>query len=245
MPNRLSFVNYIFDPPLLTGRLLKRYKRFLAEVMLDHNEQTVLCHCPNSGSMLGLAQPGTPVALSHNLEAKRKTAYTWQLSKPDDHWVCINTALANKLALRAALQNCPPFFNDALTVQPEVKVSERSRLDLLVCKKDAKLYVEVKSVTLLQGRTAMFPDAVTTRGQKHLHELMRLKTSGHQALMLYLVQRQDAESFVPAAHIDAAYAKTLQTAIAAGVDVLVWQCKVGLTGITLWRQLPFHGHAEI
>ena len=235
----LHKVHYAFSQPLLLGNLLRRYNRFLAEVALDDDETVVICHCPNSGSMLGCAEPGMKVALSHHEDNKRKTSYTWQLTNVGNTWVCINTTLANAVVLQAAQKKMPPCFSDMQNIKSEVKVGESCRLDFLVNRPIGKLFVEVKSVTLCYSNIAMFPDAITLRGQKHLYELMRLKADGNGALMIFLVQRQDASSFVPAFDIDPEYAGLLAQAEAAGVKILVWQSKVSPEGITLYRELPY------
>lgn len=234
----LTSVKHEYSAPLLNGVLIKRYKRFLADVEL-YNGHTVICHCPNSGSMLGCAEPGSPVALSYHGQSGRKTAHTWEMVKANNVWVCINTGIANKIVQQAAANKMPPFFENALTVKPEVKINQHTRLDLLVETNGAPIYVEVKSVTLVDNACAMFPDAVTTRGHKHLDELIKLKASGMEALMVYLVQREDANRFTPARHIDHAYADKLAEAVEAGVKVLVWQTKASPGSITLWRRLPW------
>lgn len=239
MPASLASAKYRFPAKLIKGALLKRYKRFLADVLLPDG-QTIVAHCPNSGAMTGCAHPGMEIALSYNPAPKRRTAYTWQLSTAENSLICVNTGLANHLIYAAATSKTGRFFQDAAMVKPEVKVSGHSRLDLLV--EDAsgqKLYAEIKSVTLRQGNIAMFPDAITSRGARHLQELEALKACGHRALILFLVNREDVEGFAPARHIDPAYAKALQRALSRGVEMLVWQCKVSLEGLELWRELPW------
>ncbi len=233
----LEQVRLDFPEPLLPGRLVRRFKRFLAEVDLADGRR-VLAHCPNSGSMLGCQDEGAPVYVSHHPAANRRTAHTWEMIHIGGGWVGINTALPNRLVALAAQRRALPCFADALEVRREVKVSPHSRLDLLVRREQGPLYVEVKNVTLVREGRALFPDAVTTRGAKHLEELMALKAAGQEAAMVYLVQRGDADSFAPAAAIDPTYARLLAQALAAGVEAWVVQASVSPQGVGLWRLLP-------
>ncbi|MBI5522808.1 MAG: DNA/RNA nuclease SfsA [Desulfarculus sp.] len=233
----LEAVRLDFDPPLVPGRLVRRFKRFLAEVDLDSG-QRVLAHCPNSGSMLGCLEDGAPVYLSPSPAPGRRTAYTWEMIHIAGGWVGINTGLPNRLVALAAERRALPCFSDATSVRREVKISAHTRLDLLVQRASGPLYVEVKNVTLVQERRALFPDAVTSRGAKHLTELMALTAAGQQAAMVYLVQRGDADSFAPARDIDPTYARLLAQALAAGVGAWVAQARVTPQGVVLRRLLP-------
>lgn len=233
----LKGVRLDFDPPLVPGRLVRRFKRFLAEVDLEDG-QRVLAHCPNSGSMLGCLEDGAPVYLSPSPAPGRRTAYTWEMIHIAGGWVGINTGLPNRLVALAAQMRALPPFRDAIEVRREVKISAHTRLDLLVQRASGPLYVEVKNVTLVQGGRALFPDAVTSRGAKHLTELMALTAAGQQAAMVYLVQRGDADSFAPAREIDPHYARLLAQALAAGVGAWVAQARVTPQGVGLWRLLP-------
>jgi sugar fermentation stimulation protein A len=228
---------YRFPQPLLGGVLVKRYKRFLADIILDSGQE-ITAHCPNSGSMLGCAPTGAAVAVSYDDNVKRRTAYTWQMVRINGVWVGINTGLTNSLTAQAARLQLGPF-KTTLTVKPEPVVKAGTRLDLLATTPRGLLYAEVKSVTLIAGQQALFPDAVTARGKKHLQVLMELKAAGHRALLVYLIQRQDASSFALASHIDPQYAAAMAAAVKAGVEVVVWQAKVNLKGIFLWRRLPW------
>lgn len=233
----LARVAWRFPEPLIPGRLVRRYKRFLAEVELDDGHR-VTAHCPNSGSMLGCLAEAAPVYLSHHSDPKRRTAHTWEMIRINGSWVGINTGLPNKLVAEAARQRVLPPFADALSVRPEVPLGPGTRLDLLVQRDRGPLYVEVKNVTLVEGRQARFPDAVTTRGAKHLRELTALTARGQAAAMIYLVQRQDAQAFRPARDIDPVYARELERALAAGVEAWVVQARVSPRGVSLWRTLP-------
>lgn len=234
---RLGRVVHRYDPPLIGGRLVRRYKRFLADVELDGVGLTTV-HCPNSGSMKGAMKTGARVFCSLSDNAKRKYPHTWEMCRMGRHWVGINTMLTNRLALSAAQAQALGIFAGAVEVRPEVKVSAHSRLDLLVQRADGPLYVEVKNVSMVVDGVARFPDAVTTRGAKHLEELMRLKAEGARAAMLYIVQRGDAEAFGPARDIDPAYAEGLARARAAGVEVVAVRARVSPARIVLERELP-------
>lgn len=233
----LEAVRLDFDKPLEPGRLVRRFQRFLAEVDLADGRR-VLAHCPNSGSMLGCLEDQAPVYLSPSPAPGRRTAYTWEMVFINRGWVGINTGLPNRLVALAARQRALPPFHDATAVRREVKISAHTRLDLLVERASGPLYVEVKNVTLVQGGRALFPDAVTSRGAKHLTELMALKAAGQEAAMVYLVQRDDADSFAPARHIDPTYARLLAQAVKAGVEAWVAQARVTPQGVSLRRLLP-------
>jgi sugar fermentation stimulation protein A len=232
----LAAIEYVFASPLVRGILLGRRQRFLALVRLPGGQE-VQVHCPNSGAMTGCADAGMEVALSRSPHPGRRTAYTWQLSRGWESWICVNTGLANHLVTAAARAGVEPWFESPGLVRGEVRVSGRSRLDVLVETARGPCYVEVKSVTLKEGAQALFPDAVTSRGKKHLDELMELKAAGKRALLLFVVNRQDVESFAPARHIDPAYAAALARAAAAGVEIAVWQCRVSPEKISLWREI--------
>ncbi len=233
----LAAVAWRYPEPLISGRLVRRYQRFLAEVDLDHGRR-VTAHCPNSGSMLGCLADNAPVRLSHHPAPQRRTAYTWEMIRIGGTWVGVNTGLPNKLVAEAARQRALPPFADALAVRPEVPLAPGVRLDLLVERKRGPLWVEVKNVTLVEGGLARFPDAVTARGAKHLREMRALTARGQAAAMVYLVQREDAETFSPARDIDPSYARELELALADGVEAWVVQARVAPSGVRLWRTLP-------
>ena len=208
-------------PPLLRGKLIKRYKRFLADVELDSGE-TVTAHCPNSGSMKGCATPGSQVWLSQNDNPKRKLKYTWELILAPDTMIGINTQVPNKLVKQSIENNLIDELSGYDRVKAEVKTSDHTRLDLLLEKDTGeKCYVEIKSCTLVENGIAMFPDAVTTRGQKHLDELAHLVSLGHRGIIFYLIQRMDALSFKPASMIDPIYAEKLKQAVSNGVEIVI------------------------
>jgi len=207
-------------PPLITGKLIKRYKRFLADVEL-YTGETVTAHCPNSGSMKGCAIPGSQVWLSRSNNPKRKLKYTWELIKTHGTMIGINTQVPNKLVKQAIENGIIQELSGYDRVRAEIKTSEHTRLDLLLEKNTGeKCYVEIKNCTLVEDGVAMFPDAVTTRGQKHLDELVRLVSLGHRGVIFYLIQRMDALSFKPAEMIDKTYAEKLKKAVKNGVQII-------------------------
>ncbi len=216
-----------FSPPLEIGTLLKRYKRFLADVELEGKTLTV--HCPNTGPMTGCAEPGWQAAVSLSDNPKRKLPYTLEMVNNGTTWIGVNTHQANRLVEEALEAERIEALTGYTRLRREVRYGEeKSRIDfLLEYAEQPDCYVEVKSVTLMEDNVHLFPDTVTTRGQKHLRELMTLMEQGHRAVMLYVVQREDGDSvFSPAAAYDPAYAKLLQEAAAAGVEVLAYQCEI-------------------
>jgi sugar fermentation stimulation protein A len=226
-----------FEQRLQKGKLIRRYKRFLADVELADGS-IITIHCPNSGSMLGCKEPGSPVLFSRSDNPQRKYPNTFEMVQVGGVWVGINTSLTNKLVREAIELGRIKEFGKVDTIQPEVKVSDKSRLDLLLTKGDKKIYIEVKNCTMVENSVAMFPDAVTTRGAKHLRELLELKQAGHGAVIFFCVQRMDADRFAPARHIDPTYGKILKEVCGQGVMPLVYQWDVQPEGIELFRQLP-------
>ncbi len=227
-----------FKQRLVPGELVRRYKRFLADVRLADG-QVVTVHCPNSGSMLGCLAPASPVRLSRAENPARKYPLTLEMIAVDGSWVGINTSLTNRLVREGLETGIIDDFGPLAAIRSEVRVSARSRLDFrLDLAAGQTVYLEVKNCTLTEGRVALFPDAVTTRGAKHLEELMALAAQGHGAAVLFCVQRADAESFAPAARIDPHYAAMLAKAAQAGVRVLAWQATVTPEEIRVARRLP-------
>ncbi|MCF6290571.1 MAG: DNA/RNA nuclease SfsA [Desulfobacterales bacterium] len=227
-----------FDPPLEPAILLRRYKRFLADVeLMDGGRITV--HCPNSGSMLGCALPGSPVLLSRSDNPRRKYPHTWEMVRIKKTWVGINTARTNQLVREALARGIVTEIGPVEHIVAEVKTSSHTRLDFMLTRAAGTMYVEVKNCTLVDGDIAKFPDAVTARGTKHLHELLALKQAGHDAAVFFCVQRMDARSFTPAARIDPLYAETLAAVHGQGVRILVYQAEVRPWGIKIIRPLPF------
>lgn len=226
------------NPEFTQGTLIKRYKRFLADVRLD-NDKIITAVCSNTGSMKSCSDPGSRVCLSISDNPNRKYAHTWELVYANDTWVGINTHLPNKLVFRAIQKDLIPELGGYTTIRKEVKYGENSRIDILLSTGDKKCYVEVKNVTLVEDNVARFPDAVSARGTKHLNELMNMIDQGHRAVMFYLVQRADATTFRPADDIDPLYADTLRQAHQHGVEILVYAANVSIDEITLGKALPF------
>ncbi|WP_320044729.1 DNA/RNA nuclease SfsA [uncultured Desulfobacter sp.] len=208
-------------PPLIKGKLLKRYKRFLADIELGNGE-VVTAHCPNSGSMKGCAQPGAEAWISQSTNPKRKLKYTWELTRINGTFIGINTLVPNRLVKASVENNLIPELSGYSQVKSEVKTSEHTRLDLMLeSDNKASCFVEIKNCTLVENGIARFPDAVTTRGQKHIQELVKLADEGHRAVLFFLVQRTDADRFTPAADIDPEYAKKLMQARLKNVEIII------------------------
>ncbi len=227
-----------FETNLIKGKLIKRYKRFMADVELE-NGDVVTAHCANSGSMLSVQEAGSTVWLSPSNNPKRKLKYTWEIIEVDGHNVGINTSHPNKIVEEAILGGLVPELSGYATLRREVKYGQNSRIDILL-EDDAKptCYVEVKNVTLRRGDNADFPDAVTTRGAKHLRELGDMVEQGHRAVMFYLVQRPDCKVMDIARDIDPTYDAELKTAIKRGVEVICYQCRVETNEINVDSPLP-------
>jgi sugar fermentation stimulation protein A len=227
-----------FPIPLMRGRLVKRYKRFLADVTLDDG-RTVTAHCANSGSMLGCRDPGAEVWLSHATNPNRRLAFTWELIQVDGGLVGINTGHPNGLVAEAVAAGTIAELAGYARIRREVKYGRNSRIDLLLEGPERPTcFVEVKNVTLARDGVALFPDAVTARGTKHLAELSDVVAGGGRAVMLYLVQREDCRSFAVAADIDPVYAEALGRARAAGVEALCYACRVSPEAIEVAAALP-------
>lgn len=232
-----------FASPLVRGRLVKRYKRFLADVVLDTGE-VVTATCPNTGSMMGLTTPGANVWLSISASPTRKYAHTWELVEHDlgrgPILVGINTGHPNRIVTEAITQGQIPELANYANLRREVKYGLASRIDILLEDPARGLaYVEIKNVHLSRrAGLAEFPDSVTERGVKHLSELSAMVAAGHRAVMLYLIQRADAEASAFAADIDPTYARATAAARSAGVETLVLGCSVTSEGITLSRPVP-------
>jgi sugar fermentation stimulation protein A len=227
----------IFPAPLEPGILLKRYKRFLADVRLQ-NDMEITVHCPNSGSMLSCSTPGSRVFLSRSLNPKRKYRHTLEMIQENTTWIGVNTTLTNHLVMEGIQNGDINELKNPDSLRREVRTSEASRLDLLLKKGKREIFIEVKSSTLVVDRCAMFPDAVTARGTKHLLELAKLVDQGKEGIIFYLVQRRDADCFRPAAHIDPLYAKTLRQVHKQGVQILAYQAEVLPQEIRIVRSLP-------
>ena len=220
-----------FPIPLLKGTLVQRYERFMADIVLDTGEE-ITAHCANSGSMMGVKDEGAEVWVSPADNPKRKLKYTWELIKVGEGLVGINTSLANKIAQESIETGVVAELQGYDTLRREVKYGKNSRIDILLeDRAKPACYVEIKNVTLRRDQLAEFPDSVTVRGTKHLGELANQVAVGDRAVMYYLIQREDCDTFTVARDIDSAYAEALEKAMAAGVEVTCYGCKLTPDGI--------------
>ena len=226
-----------YSQPLKTGTLIRRYKRFLADIDLGGGE-TVTAHVPNTGSMLSTRAPGSRVAISHQPSPKRKLKWTLELVESHGTWVGVNTSYTNRIAETAISQDQIPELLGYSQLQREVKYGSGSRVDLLLSTPENRCYVEVKNVTYRTGDGALFPDAVTARGTKHLQELIQMVQNGHRAVMFFLVNRDDCAFMAPADEIDPVYANTLVLAQHQGVELIAYSVSHSLTGHELHRKMP-------
>lgn len=223
-------------PELLRGILVKRYQRFKADVKL-RNGHIVTAHCPNTGSMKACSEPGRPVYISRHHRKERKLKYTWEMIDMPASRVGVNTSVPNRLVKAAIQHGKVPQLNGYQRIRSEVGYGNGSRIDLLLETDHRRCYVEVKNCTLVENGIAAFPDAVTTRGLKHLHELQQEVVRGNRAVMFFLVQRMDAVQFTPADHIDPAYGRELRIARKNGVEILSYDVLLDNTGIGLNRRI--------
>ena len=229
-----------FQTPLVPARLIRRYKRFLADVRLEEDGREVTAHCPNPGAMLGLQDPDMRIWLEPNDDPKKKLKYGWRLAEVEGgHLVGIDTGIPNKVVGEALRAGEIPALAEYTNVKPEQRYGQNSRIDFLLTHpvlQDA--YVEVKNVHLRRaGDLAEFPDCVTQRGAKHLVELSDMVACGHRAIMLYLVQRTDCTRFTLARDFDPGYATAFDKAREAGVEVLAHGTKITTQGVTIGQRL--------
>lgn len=227
-----------YTKPLFTGTLIRRYKRFLADVKLDDGT-VVTAHCSNTGSMLQVSEPGSLVMLTEAKNPDRKTRYDWQLIQVNGLWAGINTSVPNILLREGFDTGVIKEFSGYDEIKMEVPYGVNSRADAVLTGRPGKCFVEAKNVTLVIEGRALFPDAVTARGAKHLDELASMVKDGHRAILFLLSQRMEAESMGIAAHIDPYYAERLHASVKEGVKVIAWRAKVSTEGIWLERELPF------
>lgn len=225
-------------PPLVAGTLVRRYNRFLADVLLDDGRR-VTAHCPNTGSMRDCCEPGRPVYLSIHDNPKRKLKYTWELIRMPNSLVGVNTLMPNRLVRHAVETGRIPELSGYAAIQPEVRIGSHSRVDLrLSDDRRVSCYVEIKNCTMVRDGIARFPDAVTARGLKHLRELAALVDRGRRSVMVYFVQRMDAVAFQPADAVDPAYGKALREVVRQGVEILAYDVHIDLEAIRLNRRMP-------
>ncbi len=230
-----------FQTPLVPARLIRRYKRFLADVTLEEDGREVVAHCTNPGSMMGLAEPGMRVWLEPNDDPKKKLKFGWRLVElPDGAWSGIDTAVPNRVVKEALLDGVIEPLAAYQNVKPEVRYGTKSRVDFLLSepgRPDA--YVEVKNVHLMRETgLAEFPDCVTERGAKHLRELSAMVEAGHRAVMVYLVQRTDCDRFRLARDLDPGYGAAFDAACAAGVEMLCVSTRIDRESVSAGHLLP-------
>jgi len=226
-----------FQQKLIPAKLIRRYKRFLTDVELEDGS-IAIAHCTNSGAMISCIEEGAPIYLSPAKDPKRKTKFTWEMIFMNNNWIGINTMIPNQLVYEAVVNKEIKGLEGYTTVKREVTF-EDSRLDIYAENKNEKCWIEVKNVTMKVGDTALFPDAVTIRGLKHLETLIRIKKQGMRAIMVYVIQRMDVNSFGTANRIDPKYGEALKRAIKEGVEIFPVQAKVSPEGINIVRALEY------
>ena len=228
-----------FKQSLIQGNLIKRYKRFLADIRLPDGN-IITCHCPNSGSMKTCIGDDWPVLLSKSDNPTRKYPHTWEMVHNGRCWIGINTHLANTIAFEAISDGTIAELQGYEIIEREKNYGQNSRIDILLHKGNDKCYVEVKNVTLVEeDGYYRFPDSVTSRGLKHLHELRKIVEDGGRAVMLYVIQRSDGTIFKPADHIDPEYARVLKTVYKDGVEILPYLADVNPEGIRIIKKIEF------
>jgi sugar fermentation stimulation protein A len=227
-----------FENKLLSGVFIKRYKRFFVDVKL--NDKIVVAHCPNTGSMLGLLKEGNKVWLTKSNNPNRKLKYTLQIIEDEGFKVGVNTHLTNKIFLDALKNNRINELSKNIDIKPEVKFGENTRFDFLISKKNYKAFIEVKNVTLVRKKgVAEFPDAVTSRGAKHLDQLIAASKKGYEIYIAYIIQREDCEKFKLASDIDLEYSKLLSKAVKKKLKILCYDCKFSSKGIKLNNKIKY------
>lgn len=221
---------------LYKGRLIKRYKRFLADIILENGEE-ITAHVPNSGAMTSCIEPNCEVWVTFHDNPKRKLKYTLELTKMNENLICTNTTVANKIAIEAIKNGTIKELQNYTSLKPEQKYGKNSRIDILLENENEKCYVEIKSVTLKIDEMLAFPDSVTSRGTKHLIELSDMVKEGHRAVMLYVIQRTDQLPFRLAEEIDKKYAQTFKEVTKNAVEVLVYQSNINLEKIEIEKRV--------
>ena len=227
-----------FKNKLISGLLVKRYKRFFVDIKIKN--QIITAHCPNTGSMSGLLNAGNKVWISKSDNPNRKLKYTLEIIKSGKVNVGVNTHSSNKIVYHALKNRLINGFNNFLEIKPESKFGENTRFDFLVLTKKSKAFIEVKNVTLSRKKKiAEFPDAITIRGLKHINELVKASKKNYKIFILYLIQRNDCKSFAIAKDIDPAYAAALTKAIKKKLNIICYDCKFSTKGIKLNNKINF------
>jgi sugar fermentation stimulation protein A len=225
-----------FSKRLIKGKLIKRYKRFFTDINIKN--KIITAHCPNTGSMMGLLGKNNDVWISKNNDPKRKLKYTLEIIKVKNNLVGVNTLLANKIVYEGLSNNLINKFKNSDSIKPEVYFNKDTRFDFLVNKNNQNYFIEVKNVTLFRNiNTAEFPDAVTSRGSKHLKTLIDAIKKGYKSYVLFLVQIQNIDNFKIAKDIDKDYYKNYLLAKKTGVQFLAYRCKIDPKGIKIERKL--------
>ena len=225
-----------FTKSLIKGKLVKRYKRFFTDIKL--NRETIVAHCPNTGSMMGLLDEGNEVFVSKNDDPKRKLKYTLEIIKVKKNLVGVNTHFANKIAFHGLSNNLVKEVKNTNNIKPEIFFDKETRFDFLVEKDNQKTFVEVKNVTLSRkDKLAEFPDAVTSRGSKHLKTLIEATKKGYKTYLLFLVQIQGVTDFKIAKDIDKEYYENYKLAKKAGVKFLAYRCKISSKEIKIEKKI--------
>ena len=225
-----------FKNKLISGLFIKRYKRFFVDIKISN--QIVTAHCPNTGSMLGLLKKGNKVWVSKSNNPNRKLKYTLEIIEDKKSKIGVNTHFTNKIVLHALQNNLIKEFKNILEIKPETKFGKNTRFDFLVTNKKDKIFIEVKNVTLSRKKgLAEFPDAVTTRGLKHINELLNAGEKNYKIFILYLIQREDCEAFVIAKDIDPNYAIALSKAVKKNLNIVCYDCKFSSKGIKLNKKI--------
>ena len=228
-----------FENKLISGLFIKRYKRFFVDIKLK--SQIITAHCPNTGSMYGLLKKGNKVWVSKSTNPNRKLKYTLEIIEDKKAKVGINTHSTNKIVQHALKNNLIKELKNSLEIKPEIKFGKNTRFDFLIINKKFKAFVEVKNVTLSRNKKkAEFPDAVTSRGLKHINELVSANKKGYKIFILYLVQREDCNSFSIAKDIDADYEKALVKAVKNNLKILCYDCKFSSKGIKLNKKIKIN-----
>ena len=221
-----------FENKLISGVFIKRYKRFFVDVQIEN--KIITAHCPNTGSMKGLLKEGNKVWLSKSNNPDRKLKYTLQIIEDHNSKVGVNTHLTNKIVLDALRNNLIKEFDQKITIKPEIKFGENTRFDFLITKESYKAFLEVKNVTLTRRpKIAEFPDAITSRGSKHIAELIKASKKGYEIYIAFIVQREDCNQFTIASDIDPEYSKLLSKAVKKKLNIICYDCKFSLKGIKL------------
>ncbi len=227
-----------FENKLISGLFIKRYKRFFVDIKI--NDKIITAHCPNTGSMYGLLKKDNKVWISKSNNPNRKLKYTLEIIEDNNSKVGVNTHSSNKIVFHALKNNLIKEFNEILEIKPETKFGKNTRFDFLIFNKKNKAFVEVKNVTLSRKKgIAEFPDSVTTRGLKHLNELIQASKKNFQIYIIYLIQRNDCKSFTIAKDIDPDYANALSLAVKNKLNILCYDCKFLPKGIILNKKIKF------